>query len=199
MLKDAGADRFAIPKMLREFDADRIETFRAIYQSEAAIVWAHVSDLEYVQTFLHHRVWSGELEDRLTAQLPWPDGKALRLIRSAGDNRLAQIAKLTPIQLTADLASLALYSQGDWQLQTQVLNLLHSEDPRVAEESALALTHWRALMEAGLTRHVHQDVDAVLSQSEFKDAAGVRLSAKQALDSAALAYAKAAKEKGFIK
>jgi len=177
MLKDAGADRFAIPKMLREFDADRIETFRAIYQSEAAIVAAHVSDLEFIQTFLHQQVWSSELEDQLLSQLPWPDGKALQLIRYTDGDRLKQIAKLTPVQLTANLVAVALYSRRDWEQQTEVLNLLHSDDSRIAEESALALTHWRALLEAGLTRQVHQNVEALLQQSRFTDEASVRLSA----------------------
>src|SRR5580658_3555380 len=42
MLKDAGADRFSIPKMLVEFDPDQIENFTRIYQRQAAVAACHV-------------------------------------------------------------------------------------------------------------------------------------------------------------
>jgi hypothetical protein len=35
MLKDAGTDRFTIPKQLKEFDPDQIENFSRIYQRHA--------------------------------------------------------------------------------------------------------------------------------------------------------------------
>jgi hypothetical protein len=175
MLKDAGTDRFTIPKLLREFDRDRIETFRAIYQTQAAIVAAHVSDLAFVETFLHHRVWSTELEDRLTGELPWPEGKELPLIHWPAERRLQAIAEGSPVPLTVALASIALYSAGDWKMQDSVASLAEDEDRRLGEEALLALTHWRAVQEAGLPKQMRYRAEELLRACHDRAQASVRL------------------------
>ena len=72
MLKDAGVDRFAVPKKLTELDAEQLDNFTRIYQRQAVVVARHVDDLRFLERFLRQRHWSGELEDQLIPQLPWP-------------------------------------------------------------------------------------------------------------------------------
>src|SRR5436189_5772683 len=49
MLKDAGTDRFTIPKQLQDFDPDQIENFSRIYQRHAIAVARHVDDLRFLE------------------------------------------------------------------------------------------------------------------------------------------------------
>jgi hypothetical protein len=175
MLKDAGTDRFTIPKLLREFDADRLETFRAIYQSQAAIAMAHVADLAYIETFLYQNVWSPELEDRLVSQLPWPDGEGLTHEYRDGEGRLRHILETTPIDVTRDLAKLALLrSEDEWKRHRDAAGLLYHRDPRIREEAALALTHWRVLVSLGLPREFELEVDRILANSRLEEPVQVR-------------------------
>src|ERR1043165_7058304 len=71
MLKDAGTDRFTVPKLLQEFDPEQVENFTRIYQVQAAIVARHVDDVRLLERHLHHRGFSAALEDALIPQLPW--------------------------------------------------------------------------------------------------------------------------------
>ena len=73
MLKDAGTDRFTIPKQLKEFDPDQIENFSRIYQRHAIAVAAHVDAVRTAEQFLRQKHWSAALEDQLIPQLPWPE------------------------------------------------------------------------------------------------------------------------------
>ena len=57
MLKDAGVDRFTIPKQLATLDPEQIANFTRIYQRHALVVARHVEQLTFVQRLLpqHHR------------------------------------------------------------------------------------------------------------------------------------------------
>src|SRR5260370_27316641 len=48
MLKDAGTDKFTVPKMLAELDPDQIENFTLIYQRHAAILSLHVEHVQFL-------------------------------------------------------------------------------------------------------------------------------------------------------
>jgi hypothetical protein len=72
MLKDAGADRFTIPKMLVELDPDQIETFTRIYQQHAGIAAHHVDQFRFLESCLEQNGWSDELDERLAAEMPCP-------------------------------------------------------------------------------------------------------------------------------
>src|SRR4051794_38140887 len=41
MLKDAGTDRFTVPKMMTELDPDQVDNFTQIYQRHAAVLLRH--------------------------------------------------------------------------------------------------------------------------------------------------------------
>ena len=175
ILKDAGTDRFTIPKLLREFDADRIETFRAIYQSQAAIVAAHVSDLAYIQTFLYQNVWADELEDQLTSELPWPEGRAPAHIYCADANRLEHIETHSPIAITKQLVSIAKLRRGHWQSHAAVARQIHDVDARIQDEAALTLSHWRVVTLTGMPREIALEVERILNKSRFEEQAQARL------------------------
>src|SRR5882672_232260 len=61
MLKDAGTDRFTVPRMLREMDPDQRENFTRIYQRHAVAVARHVDEIRFLERFLFHKVFSGAL------------------------------------------------------------------------------------------------------------------------------------------
>src|SRR5947209_6222914 len=73
MLKDAGVDRFGVPKMLTELEADQIDNYLQIYQRHAAVMNRHVGHIGFLQTFLREKTWSDVLEEELIGQLPWPE------------------------------------------------------------------------------------------------------------------------------
>jgi hypothetical protein len=73
MLKDAGTDRFTVPKMLRELDPGQVENFSRIYQRHAVAVARHVDELRFLERFLFQKAFSAALEDELVPQLPWPE------------------------------------------------------------------------------------------------------------------------------
>jgi hypothetical protein len=75
VMKFYGADMFTIPKMLREMDPARIDTFRAIYGKHQAVLFRHVEDLRSMEPELFQKHWSSELEETLVPELPWPDEK----------------------------------------------------------------------------------------------------------------------------
>ena len=79
MLKDAGTDRFTIPKQLKEFDPDQIENFSRIYQRHAVAVARHVDEVRFLERFLYGKDQSAVLEDLLIPQLPWPEETLARM------------------------------------------------------------------------------------------------------------------------
>src|SRR5215510_7808189 len=82
MLREAGTDRFTIPKMLAELDPEQVDNFTHIYQRHAAAMRRHVEHVSFLENFLEQRAWSDALEEELIAQLPWP-GETLELLTAA--------------------------------------------------------------------------------------------------------------------
>ncbi len=151
MLKDAGTDRFHIVKQLDELDPEQIDNFSRIYQRHAIAMARHVDDLRFVQQFTRQRHWSGELEDELIGQLPWPTetlatfaGKVDAVPLAGGDlTRLAAIRTASPIPTTQQLATIAMLRLGDEAVATEVWSLLTSPSETIAAEAALLLGSWR--------------------------------------------------------
>ncbi len=176
MLKDAGTDRFSVPKMLRELPADQVENFTRIYQRHAATVARHVDDLRFLERFLFHRHWSDALEDEMIPQLPLgePALKALILPPLAPGNDLQTVKTIhaaTPLARTKLLAALARVRLDDWDAVKEASRALHSEE--LCPEAALVLTGWR-LHAAG--RALYDDhIPEWLEASPHRLEAGVRL------------------------
>ncbi len=61
MLKDAGADRFSLLKMLRELDREQIENFSRIYQRHSVAAGRHVDETRFLERCLHHKRFSADL------------------------------------------------------------------------------------------------------------------------------------------
>src|ERR1700728_4449464 len=72
MLKDAGSDRFSIPRQLTEFDPDQIENFTRIFQEQAAVAENHVEQVAFLERILEQKHWSAALDEALAPELPWP-------------------------------------------------------------------------------------------------------------------------------
>src|SRR5580658_907946 len=91
MLKDAGSDRFTIPRQLAEFDPDQIENFTRIFQEQAVAAGQHVGQVEFLERYLEQKHWSAALDETLAPQLPWPQDRldsmraAARLIPAQAD------------------------------------------------------------------------------------------------------------------
>lgn len=172
MLKDAGTDRFTIPKLIGEFDEGRIATFRSLYLAQAAIVEAHVADLRTVETHLLQKHWSDELEQELIAQLPWADRQIPHHRRSG---TLLELVETTPFAVTRTLAQIARLRSGDIAARDEASNALYDADPRVQEEAALAVTNWRVATTCGVPRGYDSAIESILKSSRFRDQADVRL------------------------
>src|SRR5437773_10475093 len=119
MLKDAGTDRFTIPKQLAEFDSDQLENFSRIYQRHAIAVARHVDEARFLERFLRQKHWSSALEDQLIPQLPWNEEMLGRLSGAplpAGDDLLTvkAIQETTPFEATRSLAPLVRLRLNDW-------------------------------------------------------------------------------------
>ncbi|BDC53073.1 hypothetical protein F183_A53880 [Bryobacterales bacterium F-183] len=172
MLKDAGTDRFTIPKLIGEFDEGRIATFRSLYLAQAAVVEAHVADLRRVESHLLQQHWSGELEEELVGQLPWPERQIPHHKRS---ETLAELAECTPFARTRNLAQLARLRIGDLAAYDAASNALYDPDPHVQEEAALTLTGWRVVQAYGSPRGSEALLEGLLQGSKFREQATVRL------------------------
>jgi hypothetical protein len=177
MLKDAGTDRFTVPKMLREFDADQVENFTRLYQRHAVAVARHVDEVRFLERFLFHRHWSGALHDELVPQLPWPEetleamsgpplppGDDLATARAIHDS--------TPLGRTRALALLARVRLDDWSAWRDADRLASSGEFR--PEAALVLTGWRVRSGCRLPDDWRELIEE-LRRSPFKTAAGVRV------------------------
>ena len=180
MLKDAGTDRFTIPKQLKEFDPDQIENFSRIYQRHAIAVARHVDEVRFLERFLHQKHWSAELEDQLIPQLPWNEETLARMTappHAPGDDlaTVKAIQEKTPFDLTESLARLARLRLDDWSVHQEACGTFHSGDPAVRAEAALALTGWRVWATFGRLRDLERPIVQELQKSTFKVEAAVRL------------------------
>ena len=177
MLKDAGTDRFSVPKMLREMDPDQRENFTRIYQRHAATVARHVDDLRFLERFLFHKHWSDALEDEMIPQLPLgePALKSLTLPPLAPGDDLQTVKAIhaaTPLGPTKALAALARVRLDDWEAVKEASRALHSQE--LCPEAALVLTGWR-LHAVGRAFHHDEHVPGWLEASPHRLEAGVRL------------------------
>ncbi|HTM49313.1 MAG TPA: hypothetical protein VL285_11545 [Bryobacteraceae bacterium] len=187
MLRDAGTDRFTVPRMLVELDPEQIENFTRIYQRHAAVMRRHMDHVRFLETFLQQRPWSEALEDELTAQLPWPEERLDALAAAmepeiaagrrdrAESLRTAQaIHSSTPFPATRQLAALVRLILDDWSAQREALSVFSAPDSALRHEAALALTGWRVLSGPGLSDSGRDLIEA-LRQSPFRVQAAVRL------------------------
>lgn len=167
MLKDAGTDRFTIPKQLVEFDADQIENFSRIYQRHAIAVARHVDEVRFLEGFLRGKSWSTALEDQLIPQLPWPEAVLARMTAAplppGDDLRVVMgIEVATPFADTRALAWLARLRLGDWKAHDQVAGVFRGGDPAMRAEAALILSGWRVRERFGHARDLARELIAEL-------------------------------------
>jgi hypothetical protein len=180
MLKDAGTDRFTIPKQLHDFDPDQIENFSRIYQRHSITVARHVEELRFLERFLRQKHWSSALEDQLIPQLPWNE-QTLEAMSGPphppGDDVAAArvIQEKTPFESTRALAQLARLILQDWSVYKDAVSTFHSGDPAIKAEAALALTGWRVRSTFGYPRDLSRLLYEELQKSPFKLEAGVRM------------------------
>jgi hypothetical protein len=150
MLKDAGTDRFTVPKLLRELDPEQVENFTRIYQRQAAVVERHLSDLRLIESRLRFVRATAAVEDVLVRELPWTPARLKAMAPPplpAGDE-LAQVAAIqagTPIAVTASLAPLARLRLGDIGAMAEVRLLAAMADGETRLDAVRALLDWRVL------------------------------------------------------
>jgi hypothetical protein len=138
MLKFYGSDMFSIPKMLREMDPERVETFRSMYGKHLGVAMRHVEELRALETELFHKHWSTELEETLIPQLPWPDDKLEMYSppENAGRN--------SPFYVTAALTLIVAIRHGEFELlQRNGNSLISSGNRELQLEAALQFGNWR--------------------------------------------------------
>ena len=148
MLREAGTDRFTVPKLLRELDGEQVENFTRIYQRHAVAVARHVDEVRFLERFLVQKGWSAPLEDELTAQLPWPEATLAAMsgppLPPGSDLATAvAIERTSPLPLSRSLAALARVRLDDWTACSEADGLLRGTDPRLRREAALVLSGWR--------------------------------------------------------
>lgn len=180
MLKDAGTDRFTVPKQLAAFDPDQVENFSRIYQRHSTAVARHVDELRFLERFLRQKPWSAALEDQLVPQLPWPEAQLAQMsgpALPAGDDlsTAKAIHASTPFPATRSLAALVRLKLDDWSAHREAISVFHTEDPTLRAEAALVLTSWRVLSAVGRPRDDGRAVFEELQRSPFKIEAAVRL------------------------
>jgi hypothetical protein len=154
MLKDAGTDRFTVPKMLRELDPEQVENFSRIYQRHAVAVARHVDELRFLERFLFRKDYSAALEDELIPQLPWPEAALARYagpVLPPGDDLATAkaIEASSPFPRTQSLAAVARVRLDDFDAVRAALGAFASGDPAVRVEAALSLTGWRVRTAVG--------------------------------------------------
>ncbi len=179
MLKDAGTDRFTVPRMLRELDTAQVENFSRIYQRHAVAVARHADEVRFLERFLFHKSFSAALEEELVPQLPWPEEALARFsgppLPPGDDLATARaIEASTPFGLTRSLAALARLRLDDGGAFRAAQGVFASHDPALRAEAALVLTGWRVRAIAGRLRE-EQALLEELRRSPFRLAAGVRL------------------------
>lgn len=139
MLKFYGSDMFAIPKMLREMDPGRLDTFRSIYGQHLGVAMRHIEELRELEKDLFSKHWSAELEEKLIPQLPWPE-KDLETYSAPG-----KTGRESPFLLVSNLASLVAIRRGDFDLLPKVgpYMLSSGSRPDLELEAALQISNWR--------------------------------------------------------
>jgi hypothetical protein len=180
MLKDAGTDRFTIPKQLQDFDPDQIENFSRIYQRHSVVVARHVDEIRFLERFLRQKHWSAALEEELVSQLPWNEGMLSRFSAPPlppGDDlaTVRAIEESSPFASTKMLARLARLRLGDWSAHQNASSLLHASDATLSAEAALVLMGWRVLTAVGRPRNEDRTLYDELQRTPFKIEAAVRL------------------------
>src|SRR6185295_7291117 len=180
MLKDAGTDRFTIPKQLKEFDPDQIENFSRIYQRHAIAVARHVDELRFLERFLYNKSYSSALEDHLIPQLPWNEDMLATMsstpLKPADDlATLKAIQETTPFPETKALAILVRLTKRDGDVYKEACGALYSGDPVLKDEAVLALTSWRIASTWGRPRNMERELVETLQKSPHKLEAAVRL------------------------
>ncbi len=188
MLKDAGADRFTIPKMLTELEPDQIDNFTQIYQRHAATMQRHVDHVRFLETVLSQRHWSEDLQEELIVQLPWPEDR-LEVLSPAvtqgegsvsgansRDEKLSAaiaIQKVTPLESTRSLAIVTRFLLDDWGVYREACSLALGGPEALRAEASLAVTSWRALYGPCETEDGRALLD-VLRRSPEGSAAAIR-------------------------
>ena len=180
MLKDAGTDRFTIPRQLKEFDPDQIENFSRIYQRHAVAVARHVDELRFLERFLFHKTFSAALEDALVPQLPWPEDTLAQMsappLPPGDDLATAKaISITTPVGETRALAALVRLRFRDGSAYPDACSVFQSGHPTLQAEAALQLTGWRIVHSWGRPRGVERELAEELQRSPFRLEAAVRL------------------------
>ncbi|HEX7897016.1 MAG TPA: hypothetical protein VF950_04615 [Planctomycetota bacterium] len=180
MLKDAGTDRFTVPKQLRDFDPEQVENFTRIYQRHAIAVARHVDDVRFLERFLRQKAWSDALEDQLIPQLPWPEETLARMSApppQPGDDlsTARALAKDSPFPTTRALATLVRLRLDDWSAHKDACSVFYTQEPALKAEAALTLTSWRVLYGVGRPREQGRELYDELKRSTFKLEAAVRL------------------------
>ncbi|HEY4331042.1 MAG TPA: hypothetical protein VGM78_00670, partial [Ilumatobacteraceae bacterium] len=186
MLKDAGVDRFSIPKQLAAMDPDQVDNFTRIYQRHAIVVTRHVEQLAFLQRWLRHQQWATDLEEALIPELPWPDPRLeqlstapIALLDGSPAERVATAAAIesaTPLATTRAVAAIARLRLDDWDALPAALDAFRASDSAIQDEAALAITSWRVQIGAGPVDDVGPLVE-VLRRSPFAVEAAVRLAA----------------------
>ena len=180
MLKEAGTDRFTIPKQLKDFDPDQIENFSRIYQRHSVAVARHVDEVRFLERFLFGKEWSIALEDQLVPQLPWPDDTLARMSvppQPSSDDRatVKAIFETTPLPATKSLAALVRLNLRVEDSYKDACSIFYSSDPTIKSEAALTLTGWRVAYRWGRPRNLDRELAEELQRSTHKPEAAVRL------------------------
>jgi hypothetical protein len=191
MLKDAGTDRFTIPKQLRDFDPDQIENFSRIYQRHAVAVARHVDELRFLERFLFQKTFHAALQDVLVPQLPWGEETLARMSAPSlppGDDLATAraIFDTTPLAETRSLAALVRLQLRDGDAYRDACSTFHSGDAAVRAEAALQLSGWRIVYSWGRPRNLDRELAEELRKSPFKLEAAVRLGLMNSGDPALL-------------
>ncbi|HLK67731.1 MAG TPA: hypothetical protein VKU19_30075 [Bryobacteraceae bacterium] len=189
MLKDAGVDRFGVPKMLVELDAEQLENFSQIYNRHLAALTRHVDHMRFLQRFLQRKDWSDVVENELIVELPWseerleafslpldPAERTVSAERSRSES-LALASYLSghsPVRLTRSLATLVRLLLEDWTAYRDAKSVLANMDPHLRGEAALALTNWRVVYGPGIQDDRHYFIN-FLRESPFQFQAAVHL------------------------
>jgi len=178
MLKQLGASVFEIPKLLAEFEPERIETYQAIYQQQHAVALAYVDDLRWLEEHLYQRHWSAELEEELTAELPWPEARFKQLNRTpnppAPDTSRAHVlSERSPFSVIRNLAILVRLRLGDMTAYREASYLIEGKD-ELSAEALLHLTNWRCTYFVDDRVNAYKLIDA-LRAHPMRDYAAPRL------------------------
>jgi len=189
MLRDAGTDRFTIPKLIVELDPEQVDNFSRIYQRHEAALHLHVEHVRFLERFLVQKGFGDALEEELTPQLPWPDETFDKLSDSAEQigaiapgprtrdqnwNAARKLEEHSPFLTTRSLALLVRLRLDDWTAQREAGNLLFSSDAAVRNEAVLSLTGWRVIYGTGIEDH-YRELKKALRDSPFRLHAALRL------------------------